>query len=108
MGSCDPVGSVRAADASIPLEVQSGLMKGDGSIIDYSMQCGSFDVGVSLPAACLSAASPVVLALAVAALPFPSCGLALSAELRLYPVFCFQSWNVDCVICYLSPEMVFF
>ena len=102
------VGSVLAAGASIPLEVQSGLMKGDDSIIDYSMQFGSFDVGVSLPAACWSAASPVVPALAVAALPFPSCGLALSAELRLYPVFCFQSWNVDCIICYLSPEMVFF
>ena len=102
------VGSVRAADASIPLEVQSGLMKGDDSVIDYSMQFGSFDVGVSLPAACSSAASlVVVLAPAVAASPFPSCGLALSGELRLYPVFCFQSWNVDCVICYLSPEMVF-
>ena len=72
---------------------QSGLMKGDYSVVDFSMQCGSFDVGVSLPA-------PVL-----AAFPFPSCGLALSAELRLYLVFCFQSWNVDCVICYLSPEM---
>ena len=100
------VGSVRAADASILLEAQSGLVKGDYSVIDCSMQCGSFDVGVSLPAACSSAASSVVLALVVAAFPFPSCGLALSAELRLYPVFCFQSWNVDYVICYLSPEMV--
>ena len=63
-------------------------------LIDYSTQCGSFDVGVSLPAAC-SAASSVVPAPVVAAFPFPSCGLALSAELRLYPVFCFQSWNVD-------------
>ena len=52
------VGSVRAADTSILLEVQSGLMKGDYSVIDYSMQCGSFDVWVSLPAACSSAASP--------------------------------------------------
>ena len=102
------VGSVLAASALIPLEVQSGLMKGDDSIIDYSMQFGSFDVGVSLPAACSSAAFPVVSAPAVAAFPFLSCGLALSAELRLYPVFCFQSWNVDYVICYLSPEMVFF
>ena len=81
--------------ASILLEAQSGLMKGDYSVIDYSMQCGSFEFWVSLPAACSSAASPVVLAPAVAAFPFPSCGLALSAELRLYPVFCFQSWNVD-------------
>ena len=102
------VGSVRAAGASIPLEVQSGLMTGDDSIIDYSMQFGSFDVGVSLPAACSSAAFSVVSAPAVAAFPFPLCGLALSAELRLYPVFCFQPWNVDCVMCYLSPEMVFF
>ena len=101
------VGSVRAAGALIPPEVQSGLMTGDDSIIDYSMQFGSFDVGVSLPAACSSAAFPVVSAPAVAAFPFPSCGLALSAELRLYPVYCFQPWNVDCVICYLSPEMVF-
>ena len=76
------VGSVRAADASIPLEAQSGLMKGDYSVIDYSMQCGSFDVGVSLLAACSSAASSVVLAPVVAAFPFPSCGLALSAEFR--------------------------
>ena len=30
------------------LEAQTGLMKGDYSIIDYSMQCGSFDVGVSV------------------------------------------------------------
>ena len=100
------VGSVRAADASIFLEAQSGLLKRDYSVIDYSMQCGSFDVGVSVPAACSSAASSVVLAPVVVAFPFPSCGLALSAELGLYPVFCFQSWNVDCVICYLSPEMV--
>ena len=93
--------------ASILLEVQSGLMKGD-SVIDYSMQNGSFDVGVSLPAACSSAASPVVvLAPAVAASPFPSCGLALSAELRLYPVFCFQPWNVDYVIGNLSPDFEF-
>ena len=42
-------------------------------------------LGVSLPAACSSAAFPVVSAPAVAAFPFPSCGLALSAELRLYP-----------------------
>ena len=55
------------ADASILLEAQSGLMKGDYSVIDYSMQCGSFDVGVSLPAACSSAASSVVPALVVAA-----------------------------------------
>ena len=100
------VGSVRAADASILLEAQSGLMKGDYSVIDYSMQCGSFDVGASVPAACSSAASSVVPATVVVAFPFSSCGLALSAELRLYPVFCFQSWNVDYVICYLSPEMV--
>ena len=83
-------------------------MKGDYSVIDYSMQNGSFDVGVSLPAACSSAASPVVvLAPAVAASPFPSCGLALSAELRLYPVFCFQPWNVDYVIGNLSPDFEF-
>ena len=88
--------------ASILLEAQSGLMKGDYSVIDYSMQCGSFDVWVSLPAACSSAASPVVPAPAVAAFPFLSCGLALSAELRLYFVFCFQSWNFDDVIGYLS------
>ena len=101
------VGSVCCSSyASILLEAQSGLMKGDYSVIHYSMQCCSFDVGVSLPAACSSAASSVVPAPVVAAFPFPSCGLALSAELRLYPVFCFQSWNVDCVICYLSPEMV--
>ena len=81
-------------------------MKGDYSVIDCSMQCGSLDVGFSVLAACSSAASSVVPAPVVAAFPFPSCGLALSAELRLYPVFCFQSWNVDCVICYLSPEMV--
>ena len=94
--------------ASILLEVQSGLMKGDYSVIDYSMQHGSFDVGVSLPAACSSAASPVVvLASAVAAFPFSSCGLALSAELRLYPVFCFQPWNVDYVIGNLSPDFEF-
>ena len=102
-------GSVRAADASIlNLDSQSGLMKGDYSVIDYSMHCGSFDVEVSVPAACSSAASSVVPALVpvVAAFSFPSCGLALSAELRLYPVFRFQSWNVDCVICCLSPEMV--
>ena len=61
------VGSVRAAGALIPPEVQSGLMTGDDSIIDYSMQFGSFDVGVSLPAACSSAAFPVVSAPAVAA-----------------------------------------
>ena len=79
------------ADATILLEAQSGVMKGDYSVTDYSMQCGSFDVGVSLPAACSSAASSVV----PAPFPFLSCGLALSAELRLYPVFCFQSWNVD-------------
>ena len=85
MGLGDPVvGSELCFDSS-------GLMKGDYSVIDYSMQNESFDVGVSLPAACSSAASPVVvLAPAVAASPFPSCGLALSAELRLYPVFCFQ------------------
>ena len=78
-------------------------MKGDYSVIDYSMQNGSFDVGVSLPAACSSAASPVVvLALAVAASPFP-----LSAELRLYPVFCFQPWNVHYVIGNLSPDFEF-
>ena len=77
MGSCDPVvGSelccwLCAAGASIPLEVQSGLMKGDDSLIDYSMQFCSFDVGVSLPAACSSAAFPVVPAPAVAAFPFP-------------------------------------
>ena len=98
--------AVRAADASILLEAQSGLMKGDYSVIDNFMQCGSFDVGVSLPAACSSAASSFVLALVFAAFPFPSCGLALSAELRLYPVFCFQSWNVAHVICHLSPKMV--
>ena len=78
------------------------------SVIDYSMQNGSFDVWVSLPAACSSAASlVVVLAPAVAASPFPSCGLALSAELRLYPVFCFQPWNVDCVVGNLSPDFEF-
>ena len=93
--------------ASILLEAQSGLMKGDYSVIDYSMQCGSFDVWVSLMAACSSATSLVVSALAVAAFPFPSCGLALSAELRLYPVFCFQPWNVDYVIGNLSPDMEF-
>ena len=32
------VGSARAADISVLLEVQSGLMKGDYSVIDYSMQ----------------------------------------------------------------------
>ena len=102
------VDSVRAADASILLEVQSGLMKGDYSVVDYSMQHGSFDVGVSLLAACSSAASPVVvLASAVAAFPFSSCGLALSAELRLFPVFCFQPWNVDYVIGILSPDFEF-
>ena len=88
------------------LEAQSGLLKRDHPVIDYSMQCGSFDVGVSVPAACSSAASSVVPALVAFAFPFPSCGLALSAELGLYPVVCFQSWNVDCVICYRSPEMV--
>ena len=98
--------SVRAADASILLEAQSGLMKGNYSVVDYSMLCGSFDVGFSLLAACSFAASSVVLAPVVASFPFPSCGLALSAELRLNHVFCFQSWNVYCVICYLSPEMV--
>ena len=100
------VGSVRAQDASILLEAQSGLMNGDYSVIDYSMQCGSLDVGVSMPAACLSAASSVVLAPVVAAFPFPSCGLALCAELRLFLVFWFQSLNFDGVICYLSLEMV--
>ena len=93
------VGSVRAGDASILLEAQSGLVKGEDSVVDYSMQCGSFDVVVSVLAVCSSGASSVVPALVVAAFPFPSCGLAL-------PVFCFQSWNVDCVIGYLSPEMV--
>ena len=89
------VGSVRAADTSILLEVQSGLTKGDYSVIDCSMQCGSLDVRVSVPAACWFAACSVVPALVVAAFPFLPCGLALSAELRLYPVFCFQSWNFD-------------
>ena len=51
------VGSVRAADASILL---TGLVKGAYSVIDCSMRCGSFDVGVSVPAACSSAASSVV------------------------------------------------
>ena len=110
---CDPVdlscavGSVRAADTSTPLEVQSGLTKGDYSVIDYSIQCGSLDVGVSVLAACWFAASSVVLALVVAAFPFLPCGLALSAELRLYPVLCFQSWNFDGDIEYLSLETVF-
>ena len=99
---------MRAADASILLEAQSGLMKGDYSVVDYSMRCGSFDVVVSMPAACSSAASSVVLALVVAAFPFLSCGLAVSAELRLYPVFCFQSWNVDCVIGYLRVPKWYF
>ena len=86
------VGSVRAVDATILLDVQSGLMKGYHSVIDYSMQCGSFDVGVSVLAACWFSACSVVPAFVVAAFPFLPCGLALSAELRLYPVFCFQSW----------------
>ena len=101
------VGSVRAADTSIVLEVQSGLMKGDYSVIDDIMQCCSVDVGVSVLAACWFAASSVVLALVVAAFPFLPCGLALSAELRLYPVFCFQSWNFDGDIGFLSLEAVF-
>ena len=73
----------------------------------YSMQCGSFDVGVScrllarLPRLLFVVPAPVV-----AAFPFPSCGLAFSAELQLYPVFWFQSWNFGSFICYLSPEMV--
>ena len=98
VGPCDPV---------VGSEAQSGLMKGDYSVIDYSMQCGSFDVGVSLHAACSSAASSVVPATCCRRVPrFLRVVLPSSAELRLYPVFCFQSWNVDCVICYLSPEMV--
>ena len=80
--------SVRVADTSIFLEVQ----------------CGSLDVGVSVLAACSCAASSSVPAPVVAAFPFLSCGLALSAELRLYPV-CFQSWNFDGVIGSLSLEM---
>ena len=100
------VGSVRAGDASILLEAQSGLMKGDYSVIDYSMQCGSLDVGVSVLAAYSFGASSVVLAPVVAVFPFPLCGLALSAELRLYPVFFFQSWNFDGVVCHLSLDMV--
>ena len=48
-----------------------------------------------------------MLASAVAAFPFSSCGLALSAELRLHPVFCFQPWNVDYVIGILSPDFEF-
>ena len=68
--------------ASILLEAQSGLMKGDYSAIVYSMQCGSFDVGVSLPAACslcLRLLSPRSRFLYVV-LPSPlSCGSTLSS-----------------------------
>ena len=52
-------------------------MKGDYSVIDYSMQCGSLDVGVFVPAACSFAASSVVPAPVVAAFPFLSCGLGV-------------------------------
>ena len=81
--------------ASVLLEEQSGLMKGDYSVIDYSMQYGPLNVGVS-----------VVAAYWFAAFPFPPCGLALSAELRLYPDLCFQSSNFDDMAC-SSLETVF-
>ena len=50
------------------------------------MEFGSLDVGVSVLAACWFAASSVVLALVVAVFRFLACFLALSAELRLYPL----------------------
>ena len=79
------VGSVRAADTSILLEEQSELTKGDYSVIDCSMQYGSLDVGVSVLAACWSAASSVVPAFVVVVFPSSPCCLALSADFRLYP-----------------------
>ena len=101
------VGSVRAADTSILLEEQSGLTKGDYSAIDCSMQYGSLDVGVSVLAACWSAAFSVVPAFVVAAFPFSPCGLALSADLWLHPGLCFQSWNFGGDMAHLSLETVF-
>ena len=99
------VGSVSAADTSILLEEQSGLMKGDDSVIDYSMQNGSLDVGVR--AGCVLVCR-VSCCACVCRCPVPvPCGLALSAELRLYPGLFFQLWNFDCDMAHLSLQTVF-